>query len=80
MQLKYGASSSANGRIELSWSHDLNGILELRWTETGGPPGLTSTHEGFGGRVIRQLAGKLNGRSRFDWRAEGLKCEITAQT
>jgi two-component sensor histidine kinase len=77
---KYGALSSTEGRIDLSWSHELNGILELRWTETGGPPVKTPTHEGFGGRVIRQLAGKLNGTARFNWREEGLKCEITAQT
>jgi two-component sensor histidine kinase len=64
----------------LSWSHELNGMLELHWTERGGPPVQTPTHEGFGGRVIRQLAEKLNGRARFDWRVEGLDCEITAQT
>jgi two-component sensor histidine kinase len=77
---KYGALSSTEGRIDLSWSHELNGILELRWIETGGPPVQTPTREGFGGRVIRQLAGKLNGKARFDWRVEGLYCEITAQT
>ena len=32
---KYGALSSADGRIDLSWSHELNGQLELRWTEIG---------------------------------------------
>jgi two-component sensor histidine kinase len=54
--------------------------LELRWTETGGPPVQTPTQEGFGRRVIRQLAEKLNGSARFDWREEGLDCKITAQT
>jgi two-component sensor histidine kinase len=77
---KYGALSSADGRIDLSWSHELNGVLELRWSETGGPPVQTPTHEGFGGRVIRQLAEKLNGSVRFDWREKGLDCKITAQT
>jgi PAS domain S-box-containing protein len=77
---KYGALSSAEGRIDLSWSHELNGMLELRWTETGGPPARAPLHEGVGGRIIRQLAEKLNGRARFDWRAEGLDCEITAKT
>jgi two-component sensor histidine kinase len=77
---KYGALSSTDGRIDLSWSHELSGMLELRWTETGGPPVRTPTREGFGGRVIRQLAEKLNGRARFEWREEGLDCVITAQT
>ena len=77
---KYGALSSAQGCIALSWSHELNGTLVLSWTETGGPPVKTPTKEGFGGRVVRQLAEKLNGSARFDWREEGLDCEIIAQT
>jgi PAS domain S-box-containing protein len=77
---KYGALSSSDGRIDLCWSHEPSGMLELRWTETGGPPVQTPTHEGFGGRIIKQLAGQLKGRAQFDWRVEGLDCEITAQT
>jgi PAS domain S-box-containing protein len=77
---KYGALSTADGRIDLSWSNESNGRLELRWTETGGPPAKVPTREGLGGRIIRQLAGTLNGSARFDWRLEGLDCEITAQT
>ena len=77
---KYGALSTADGRIDLSWSHESNGRLELRWTETGGPLVQVPTREGFGGRIIRQLAGMLNGSARFDWRPEGLDCEITVQT
>ena len=77
---KYGALSVAKGRVDLSWSHEPDGPLELRWTETGGPPVRTPTREGFGGRIIRQLAGQLEGGARFDWRVEGLDCEITLQT
>jgi PAS domain S-box-containing protein len=32
---------------------------------------------GFGGRIIEQVIAQLKGESRFDWRAEGLVCEIT---
>ena len=77
---KYGALSAAEGRIDLSWSHELNGRLELRWTEIGGPPVQTPTRDGFGGRIIKQLAGQLNGGARFDWRVEGLDCKISVQT
>jgi two-component sensor histidine kinase len=35
--VKYGAFSTANGRIDLKRSHEANGRLILRWTETGGP-------------------------------------------
>lgn len=77
---KFGALSSADGRINLSWSHESNGRLELRWTETGGPPVQTPTHEGFGGRIVKQLVGQLNGRAQFAWLVEGLDCEVTVQT
>jgi two-component sensor histidine kinase len=36
-----------------------------------------STRKGFGGRIIEQLIAQQKGEIRFDWRAEGLVCEIT---
>ena len=73
---KYGSLSLASGRIDLSWSHEWDGRLELRWTETGGPPVHAPTREGFGGRIIKQMAEQLKGAARFEWHAEGLDCEI----
>ena len=35
---KYGSLSVSNGQIELNWSHQDDGCLNLRWTEMGGPP------------------------------------------
>jgi PAS domain S-box-containing protein len=75
---KYGALSVAEGQVDLGWSHESDGRLELRWTETGGPPVQTPTREGFGSRIIKRLAGQ--GAARFDWRTKGLDCEITLQT
>ena len=77
--VKYGALSAAEGRIDLSWSHESDGRLELRWTEIGGPPVQTPTHEGFGARIIKQLVEQRNGRARFDWHVKGLDCGITVQ-
>jgi PAS domain S-box-containing protein len=74
---KYGAFSTANGYIDLKWSHDANGRLNLRWIETGGPIVQPPTRIGFGRRVIEQMITQLKGESRFEWRAEGLVCEIT---
>jgi PAS domain S-box-containing protein len=74
--VKYGALSTANGHIDLKWSHDANGRLNLRWIETGGPTVQPPTRRGFGGRIIEQMIAQLKGESRFDWRAEGLVCEI----
>jgi PAS domain S-box-containing protein len=74
---KYGALSTANGHIDLKWSHEANGRLNLRWIETGGPTVEPPTRRGFGRRVIEQMIAQLKGESRFDWRAEGLVCELT---
>jgi PAS domain S-box-containing protein len=74
---KYGALSTANGQIDLQWSHEAGGRLHLRWTETGGPAVETPTRKGFGARVIEQMIAQLKGKTCFDWRADGLVCEIT---
>ena len=76
---KYGALSAANGQVELKWSHDSDGQLHLRWTETGGPKVQEPMRKGFGGRIIERMIAQQSGKTRFDWRAEGLVCEITLQ-
>ena len=77
---KYGALSVAKGRIELKWSRVADGQLILYWTEMDGPAVQMPTRKGFGSRVIQEMVGRLNGKARFDWRPEGLVCEITLQT
>jgi PAS domain S-box-containing protein len=74
---KYGALFTANGHIDLKWSHEVDGHLNLRWIETGGPTVEPPTRSGFGRRIVQQMVAQLKGESRFDWRAEGLVCEIT---
>jgi PAS domain S-box-containing protein len=76
---KYGALSSPEGRVALEWTHAADGRLGLRWTETGGPVVRAPTRQGFGGKIISQLIGQLDGKALFDWRAEGLVCQITLQ-
>jgi PAS domain S-box-containing protein len=76
---KYGALSAVNGRVELKWSHEPGGRLNLRWVETGGPAIQAPTRKGFGGRIIEQMIAQLRGKTSFDWRPEGLVCEITLQ-
>ena len=73
---KYGALSVPKGRVQIGWSHAAGRLL-LRWTETGGPRTKPPTRLGFGTRVMEaMIRGQLRGAMRFDWRAEGLECEI----
>jgi PAS domain S-box-containing protein len=74
---KYGSLSAAGGHVEISWSLAADGRLSLRWIESGGPAATPPTHRGFGTRVMENMIGQLRGGVRFDWRDEGLSCEIT---
>ena len=38
--------------------------------------GQKPTRKGLGGRIIEKMIGQLKGKTRFEWRAEGLVCEI----
>jgi PAS domain S-box-containing protein len=73
---KYGALSVADGRIVVAWTSTSDGRLVLRWNETGGPPVTTPTREGFGTRVMEKMVQQSKGEVRFDWRPEGLACEL----
>jgi PAS domain S-box-containing protein len=73
---KYGALSATKGQIELKWSHEA-GQLILRWMEMDGPAVEMPTRQGFGSRVINGMIGPLKGKVSFEWRPEGLICEIS---
>ena len=74
---KYGSLSAAGGNVDLKWSQAADGQLKLQWTEAGGPRVQAPTRRGFGSRIIQQMITQLKGTAHFDWRPEGLVCEIT---
>lgn len=77
---KYGALSAASGRLAVNWTHQADGPLRLHWSETGGPTiEAPPTRKGFGGRIIERMIAQLKGTTKFDWRPEGVVCEITVQ-
>jgi PAS domain S-box-containing protein len=74
---KYGSLSAADGNVEIAWSRTTDGRLSLRWTESGGPPVKRPTHRGFGTRIMEKIiGGQLGGKVCFDWRDQGLTCQI----
>lgn len=79
--VKYGALSVPNGRVKIEWWLGHFNRLTVRWTERGGPPVSPPARQGFGTRVMeRMICGQCNGDLDFDWRKEGVVCEITVVT
>jgi two-component sensor histidine kinase len=74
---KYGALSVGDGRVVVAWTTTSDGRLVLRWNETGGPPVTIPTRGGFGTRVMGKMVEQSKGELRFDWRPEGLACELS---
>ncbi|WP_374569724.1 PAS domain S-box protein [Phenylobacterium sp.] len=75
---KHGALSVEGGAVAVRWSGGASERLVIRWSEHNGPPVSPPTREGLGLQVVeRALGGSIGGEVRFDWRAEGLVCEMT---
>jgi PAS domain S-box-containing protein len=74
---KYGALSSTSGRLSVRWQMHDQDTLILTWDETGGPIVKKPITKGFGTRsVIASIESQLGGHAHFDWRSEGLICQL----
>jgi PAS domain S-box-containing protein len=76
--LKHGALSTQHGRVTVTWGEREDG-WGLIWTERDGPPVREPEASGFGSRLTERLATELGGSLRRDWRADGLRVELTAR-
>jgi PAS domain S-box-containing protein len=76
---KYGALSSAEGRVDIEWSVE-NDTLRLTWREHDGPPlDVQPTSEGFGSVLVRAtVKGQLGGEIAREWLPDGLVVRLTA--
>jgi two-component sensor histidine kinase len=73
---KYGALSSPDGRVTVSWSQE-EGVLRLVWTESGGPSVQPPARRGFGARLLeRGLAAELSGGVELTYDTPGLVCQM----
>lgn len=77
--MKYGALSTAEGRVRLSWELTdgaAAGFL-LRWREEEGPPVSPPQRQGFGTRLLRRaVAADLAGDVELNFASDGVSCVI----
>lgn len=72
---KHGCLSVPDGHLCVTWSRAADGLVTLHWTESGGPAAAEPAREGFGISVVKRMIREA-GEIHFDWREEGLACEI----
>lgn len=78
--IKYGALSTVEGIVCISWNVDETCQLELCWIESGGPVVKQPEREGFGMRMIKRgLATEFRGSVEMKFDPEGLICRLTAR-
>ena len=76
--LKYGALSCAQGCVDVSWRRSPEGMFELTWQESAGPPVSSPTHRGTGLDLISRLIEfELDGTVDLAFASSGLTCRLS---
>lgn len=79
---KYGALSTRQGRISVSWSivpGGEAGILHLVWRESDGPPVTKPSRQGFGSRLLqRVLTTQVQAHVESEYAADGFRLVMQA--
>ena len=79
--VKYGALSTEEGSVTLSWKItplESDRFVEIEWLERDGPAVSEPTRTGFGTRVIRStLSGAKEGTVDLDFAPGGLRCRMS---
>lgn len=78
---KYGALSTPDGRVSITWQCDplTDPFLRMTWKESGGPEVVPPTRKGFGTTLIeRLLAAELKGEARLAYDPDGVTFVLEA--
>jgi two-component sensor histidine kinase len=73
---KYGSLSAPGGKLAVSWSAGAEGRVRILWSEESALAVVEPVRQGFGSRLIGDLARQFGGAARFDWRPHGLTAEL----
>jgi PAS domain S-box-containing protein len=77
---KYGALSTPAGSVAVIWAVDRASdpaLIEITWTEKGGPAVKPPTRRGFGSNLLQTgLAREFGGKVNLGFEPKGLICEM----
>lgn len=74
---KYGALSVPEGRIAITWRVDPQGLCEVNWTESGGPPVKAPARRGFGLDLIEKIVShELHSPVDLRFAVDGVTCTL----
>lgn len=77
--LKHGALSVPGGHVDIGWTCDPAATaFVMEWRESGGPPVIPPSTQGFGTRLIRDVPQhNLEAQVTLDYRPEGLRWTLS---
>jgi two-component sensor histidine kinase len=74
---KYGALSTAKGRVDIDWGTE-GETLTMNWTERDGPPVSPPQRRGFGTIVMEQMTERsIGGAVDLDYAPSGLTWRLS---
>ena len=72
---KFGALSADDGHVEIRW-RQVGGLIELDWSEHGGPPVAAPPNDGFGTRLISKVLASQIGEVELSFPESGVRCRM----
>jgi two-component sensor histidine kinase len=71
---KHGSLSHPDGKVDLGWTCDGEGVLKISWRERDGPPVSPPSKAGMGTGLLRRQRGLKSVEVRFE--PDGVCCDI----
>jgi two-component sensor histidine kinase len=73
--VKYGALSTPEGTILISWASERD-RARMEWKETNGPPVAAPLRTGFGSRLLKTAFPPDHGSASIVFETDGVQCQI----
>jgi two-component sensor histidine kinase len=75
--IKYGALSSAAGRVDITWQKETSERGCLIWKEQSGPAVIRPSRTGFGSKLLRTAFPQGRGDASIAFEPDGVRCTIS---